>query len=709
MGGRKNISNIDEGNKDRQLDYFRENPKDGHLTTNLGVKVSNTDDSLKIGPRGPTLIEDFHFREKITHFDHERIPERVVHARGTGAHGYFECLKPMGEFTAAKFLQEKGKRTPVFVRFSTVAGFRGSADTVRDVRGFATKFYTEDGNYDLVGNNIPVFFIQDGIKFPDLVHAFKPEPDNEIPQASTAHDTFWDFVASAPENAHMVMWIMSDRAIPRSYRMMEGFGVNTFRFVNSQGKGRFVRFIWKPALGTHALVWDEAQKLSGKDPDYHRRDLYDAIDTGAFPEYELYVQMINEEDEDKFDFDVLDATKIWPEEFIPPVKIGRMILNRKPDNFFAEVEQVAFCPGNVVKGIDFSNDPLLQARLFSYIDTQISRLGGPNFHEIPINRPLVSIHNNQRDGMHRMTINNSKTSYSPNTLDDNHPSPAPSEEGGYVHYAEKVDGRKVRERGVKFRDFFSQARLFWNSMSGPEKAHIIRAFRFEVGKVESKKTRQMIVDMFANVDKGLAIEIANGIGAKHPLEGADASKAGKSPTVSMENTAKGTIKSRVIAILAEDGFSGSGLMEVMEALVRAGGQVKVVSSALGTLKGADGEEIMVDKSFLTSASVMFDAILVAGGRKSTDSLKVSGDAIHFINEAFKHCKAIGAIYDGIGLLQASSLEGITLADPKGQVKSDLGVVTTGTASNMDVFSKEFISAIAQHRHWKRELNDQVPA
>ncbi|MFB3764987.1 MAG: catalase [Methanotrichaceae archaeon] len=709
MDKRKDAKNIGEEDKDQQLDYFREDSKDTNLTTNFGVKVSHTDDSLKAGPRGPTLMEDFHFREKITHFDHERIPERVVHARGTGAHGYFECLKPMGEFTAAKFLQEEGKRTPVFVRFSTVAGFRGSADTVRDVRGFATKFYTEDGNYDLVGNNIPVFFIQDGIKFPDLIHAVKPEPDNEMPQAASAHDTFWDFVASAPENAHMIMWHMSDRAIPRSYRMMEGFSVNTFRFVNEKGKGRFIKFIWKPLLGVHSLLWDEAQKLAGKDPDFHRRDLYDAIDAGDFPEYELYVQMIDEKDEDKFDFDILDATKVWPEELIPPVKIGRLVLNRRPDNFFAEVEQVAFCPGNVVRGIDFSNDPLLQARLFSYIDTQISRLGGPNFNEIPINKPLAPVHDNQRDGMHRMTINTTKTSYFPNTLDDNDPTPASWDEGGYVSYMEKVDGRKVRERDEKFKDFFIHARLFWNSMSEPEKKHIIRAFCFEVGKVEDKNVRQLIVDMFANVDKGLAAEIANGVGAKPPSKGADASKAGKSPAVSMANTRKDSIKSRMIAILAEDGVSGAELMAVRRSLEDAGGHVKIISSSLGTIEGADGKIIIVDKSFLTAASVMFDAVLVAGGKKSIDSLKADGDAIHFINEAFKHCKAIGAIDDGIGLLEASSIEGVTFSDSKGKVKSELGVVTVGTGADMDAFSKEFIKAIAQHRHWDRETLKGVPA
>ena len=693
---------VDKNRKDQQLDYYKEHPVGTQLTTNQGVKVSHTDDSLKAGLRGPTLLEDFHFREKITHFDHERIPERVVHARGTGAFGYFECLKPMGEYTAAKFLQEAGKRTPVFVRFSTVAGFRGSADTVRDVRGFATKFYTEEGNYDLVGNNIPVFFIQDGIKFPDLIHAVKPESDNEIPQASSAHDTFWDFVASAPENAHMVMWHMSDRAIPRSYRMMQGFSVNTFRFVNAQGKGRFIKLIWKPLLGVHSLVWDEAQKLAGTDPDYHRRDLYDAIDMGDYPEYELYVQMVEEGDEDKFDFDILDATKVWPEELISPRKIGSLVLNKKPENFFAEVEQAAFCPGNVVKGIDFTNDPLLQARLFSYIDTQIGRLGGPNFHEIPVNRSLASIHNNQRDAMHRMMINTSKASYFPNRLGSNYPMPAPWDQDGYTHYMEMVEGRKVRERSEKFKDFFSQASLFWNSMADFEKLHIIRAFRFEVGKVKSKEVRQAIVDMFAKVDLALAMEIAKGVGADQPTQGANASKCGRSPAISMVNTPKNTLKSRMIAILAEDGFNGTELTKVTMALEDVGGHVQVVSTFLGKIKGADGQEAMVEKSFLITPSVVFDAVFIPGGKKSVDALKANGDAMHFVNEAFKHCKAIGAAREGIGLLEASDIKGLAFSDPQGTVKSELGVVTVGTASDVNAFLGEFIKAIAQHRHWGRE-------
>jgi catalase len=699
---------VNEQSKERQLDAFREEHEGTLLTTDQGAKVSSTDDSLKAGPRGPTVMEDFHFREKITHFDHERIPERVVHARGSGAHGYFECSKSMAEYTAASFLQEAGKKTPVFVRFSTVVGSRGSADTVRDARGFATKFYTDTGNYDLVTNNIPVFFIQDGIKFPDIVHAIKPEPHNEIPQASSAHDTFWDFVVSTPETAHMVMWLMSDRGIPRSFRMMEGFSVDTFRFVNDQGKGRFVKFIWKTLLGVHSLVWDEAQKISGKDPDFHRRDLWEAIDMGDYPEFELFVQMVEEEDEFKFNFDILDATKHWPEELIPPVKVGKMVLNRNPDNFFTETEQVAFHPGNVIPGIDFSNDPLLQARLFSYIDTQLIRLGGPNFHEIPINRPVAEIHNNQRDGYHRMTINRGKVSYFPNTIANGFPRPASQEEGGYVHYTEKVEGRKIRERSESFKDFFSQARLFWNSMSEPEKRHIIKAFQFEVGKVKDAEIRQKVVDMFANVDLDLASQIAEGVGATMPLKGADASTAGQSPAVSMENTAKDSIMSRRIAVLAAEGANDKELMRVKKTLEDAGGHVKIISKSLSPLKSESGKDIPVDMTFLTAASVMFDAVIAFGGSEDQGN-KCHRRCVHFINEAFKHCKAIGALGEGVDLLAASDISGakVAAAGTEDRVVSDKGVVTARRHS--ESFDKGFIDAVAMHRHWAREPGDGVPA
>ncbi len=493
--------------KDRQLQTFRARPEGTDLTTDQGVKIPHTDDSLNAGERGPTLMEDFHFREKITHFDHERIPERVVHARGSGAHGYFQVYESLAEYTRASFLQDPSVQTPVFVRFSQVLGDRGSADTVRDVRGFATKFYTDEGVYDLVGNNIPVFFIQDAIKFPDLIHAARPEPHNEIPQAATAHDTFWDFISLMPESTHMVMWVLSDRGIPRSYRMMEGFGVHTFRFVNAEGNARFVKFHWKPKLGVHSLVWDEAQILAGKDPDFLRRDLWEAIQQGDYPEWELGIQLLDEADEFKYPFDVLDATKIWPEELVPVRRVGRLVLNRNPDNFFAETEQVAFHIGNLVPGIDVTNDPLLQGRLFSYLDTQLIRLGGPNFHEIPINKSVAPVRNNQRDGYHRTQIDQGRTSYFPNTLGAGYPRLAPPEEA-YVNYPGHVEGDKVRRRSERFRDYFSQATLFWNSLSASERRHLLDAARFELGRVETPLIRQRMVALFDQVDRDLAVGIA---------------------------------------------------------------------------------------------------------------------------------------------------------------------------------------------------------
>src|SRR5687767_3069371 len=503
------------GDENRKLDDLAKNKEDSageFLTTNQGVRVNDNQNSLKAGDRGPTLLEDFILREKITHFDHERIPERVVHARGSAAHGHFQVYESMAQYTKADFLQDPSVKTPVFVRFSTVAGSRGSTDLARDVRGFAVKFYTQEGNYDLVGNNIPVFFIQDGVKFPDLVHAIKPEPHREIPQAASAHDTFWDFISLMPESLHMIMWVMSDRAIPRSYRMMEGFGVHTFRFVNEKAKSRFVKFHWKPVLGVHSVVWDEAQKISGLDPDFHRRDLWEAIENGDFPEWEFGVQIVEEKDEQKFDFDLLDATKLIPEELVPVRRIGKLTLNRNPDNFFAETEQVAFHPGHLVPGIDFTNDPLLQGRLFSYTDTQLIRLGGPNFHEIPINRPVAPIHNNQRDGYMRQTINRGRVSYEPNSLGGGCPFQAGVAMGGFVSHAEKVDSRKIRARSESFFDHFSQATLFFNSQSEPEKGHIIRALRFELGKVETPAIRERMLFLLAEVDKGLANSVAEGLG-----------------------------------------------------------------------------------------------------------------------------------------------------------------------------------------------------
>ncbi|MDQ2745896.1 MAG: catalase, partial [Acidobacteriota bacterium] len=450
---------------DAKIEQLSQNFEDGAnhaLTTNQGLKISDNQNSLKAGERGATLLEDFIMREKITHFDHERIPERIVHARGTAAHGYFELYESMSKYTKAGFLTDTSRRTPVFARFSTVAGSRGSTDVARDVRGFAVKFYTEEGNYDLVGNNIPVFFIQDAIKFPDLIHAVKPEPHNEIPQAASAHDTFWDFISLMPESMHMIMWVMSDRAIPRSLRMMEGFGVHTFRLINDEGTSTFVKFHWKPKLGVHSVAWNEAQKLSGFNADFHRQDLWESIDNGAFPEWELGVQLIPEEDEHKFDFDLLDSSKLVPEELVPVQLIGKMVLNRNPDNYFAETEQVAFCPSHIVPGIDFTNDPLLQGRLHSYLDTQISRLGGANFHEIPINRPLAEMHNNQRDGKFRHDINQGRVAYEPNSLAGGCPFQSMIKDGGFASYEEKIDGRKIRDRSESFTDHFTQAALFFN-------------------------------------------------------------------------------------------------------------------------------------------------------------------------------------------------------------------------------------------------------
>ena len=692
-----------EDEKNAQLDYFKSGNAYEKLTTDQGVFVANTADSLKAGTRGPTLLEDFHFREKVTHFDHERIPERAVHARGFGVHGFFQVYKPMAEYTMASFLQDPAAVTPVFVRFSTVVGSRGSADTVRDVRGFAVKFYTEHGNYDMVGNNIPVFFIQDAIKFPDLVHAIKPEPHNEIPQAASAHDTFWDFVVSNPETAHMMMWLMSDRAIPRSFRMMEGFGVNTFRLVNAQGVGRFVKFHWKPKLGVHSLVWDEAQKISGKDPDFHRRDIWTAVEEGSYPEFEMGIQVIEEKDEMSFDFDILDPTKIWPEELIPVEIIGKMTLNRNVDNFFAETEQVAFCPANVVPGIDFSNDPLLQGRLFSYLDTQLTRLGGPNFHEIPINRPVAPIHNNQRDGMHRMRIDTGVVAYSPNTMQGDAPMPVPGDQGGYIHYAQKVDGQVIRDRSQSFINHFGQATLFWNSMSDAEKGHIVAAFQFEVGKVKDKGIRQKVVEMFSHVDGNLAAQIAAGIGVVSPPDMQQVNDGtAKSPALSQENTAKSAC-TRMVAVLLEDGFCYDAATGVVGALKAAGVKSEIVCSRQGMVTAEDGRQLEAPQDYRTAASVMYDAVYVPGGKKQKTAQEAMIVVKQFLTDAFLHCKPIGAVGEGVELLGMIKPVN-TVAQPEGfgsALANQYGVVTANPPGDLSAFCAEFVNAIAAHRHWGR--------
>jgi catalase len=683
--------------KSKDLERSRARPQNEALRTNQGVKIADNQNTLRAGPRGPSLLEDFIMREKITHFDHERIPERIVHARGSAAHGVFQVYEPMTEYTKAAFLQDPSVQTPVYVRFSTVQGPRGSADTVRDVRGFATKFYTSEGNYDLVGNNMPVFFIQDAIKFPDFVHAVKPEAPNEMPTGGSAHDTFWDFVSLVPEATHMVLWTMSDRAIPRSLRTMEGFGVHTFRFVNAKGVSRFVKLHWRPVLGSYSLLWDEAQKLAGKDPDFHRRDLWEAIERGDYPEFELGVQIIEEKDQDSFGFDLLDPTKLVPEEIVPVKIIGKMTLNRNPDNFFAETEQVAFHPGHVVPGIDFSNDPLLQGRLFSYTDTQISRLGGPNFHEIPINRPVSPNINNQRDGMHRQTINVGQASYEPNSVSDAWPKetdPA-AKDGGFESYAEPMEGTKIRVRSESFADHFSQAALFYQSMSDVEKEHIALAYQFELGKVTKPEIRARVVnEILANFDAGLAATVAEGLGLPKPAKGARAAgKQKPSPALSLLNRGVPGIKTRKIAVLAAPGSDGAAIKSVQAALKSQGATPLLVAPTLAPIDGMNP-----DATISGMPSIMFDGVVVVGGAQGTKALAQSGDARHFVLEAFRHLKAIAATGAGKDVLSASHLpekgDGVFIGDD-GKVEAVL---------------KPFIEAVGQHRVWaRRQMAETVPA
>ncbi|KGK28401.1 catalase HPII [Pseudomonas plecoglossicida] len=668
------------------------------LRTNQGVRIADNQNTLKAGDRGPSLLEDFIMREKITHFDHERIPERIVHARGTGAHGYFQSYGNHAELTKAGFLQDPEKVTPVFVRFSTVQGPRGSADTVRDVRGFAVKFYTDEGNFDLVGNNMPVFFIQDAIKFPDFVHAVKPEPHNEIPTGASAHDTFWDFVSLVPESAHMVMWAMSDRAIPRSLRMMEGFGVHTFRLINAQGVASFVKFHWKPRQGVHSLLWDEAQKLAGKDADFQRRDLWEAIETGDYPEWELGVQIVPEADEHKFDFDLLDPTKIIPEELVPVTPLGKMVLNRNPDNFFAEVEQVAFCPAHIVPGIDFTNDPLLQGRLFSYTDTQLSRLGGPNFHQIPINRPVAPNHNNQRDALHQHLVHKGRASYEPNSIDGGWPKETPpaAQDGGFESYQERIDAHKIRQRSDSFSDHFSQARLFFQSMSPTEQQHIIKAYSFELGKVERETIRAREVnEILANIDLKLAAAVAANLGLPAPSAGTvqvKGSQLAQSPALSqMNHPGSVGIKGRKIAVLVADGVDAASVDKLVKALEAHSARPMLLGPTSAPVMAADGKQLPVDASMEGMPSIMFDGIVVPAGKASTDALAGSGLAKHFLLEGYKHLKAMVVTKELLGSLGLKEDKGLLLGDEQKTVDA-------------------FVKAVEGHRVWEREAAaEAVPA
>ncbi|MFS0781958.1 catalase [Bacillus sp. 1P06AnD] len=668
--------------KEKQLDHFRKRSAGEIMATNQGVRVSNDEDSLKAGKRGPTLIEDVHFREKMMHFDRERIPERVVHARGYGAHGEFEVYGCMEKWTKASFLQNPKKKTPVFVRFSEVAGSKGASETNRDVRGFAVKFYTDEGNFDLVGNNIPIFFIQDSMKFPDLIHALKPEPNNEIPQGQTAHDTFWDFIANNQESAAMMMWIMSDRTLPRSFRMMQGFGVHTFRLVNEEGKAHFVKFHWKPILGIHSLLWNEAQQIGGYDPDYHRRDLWTNIEMGHFPQYELGVQIIHEEDEFMFDFDILDATKLWPEEDVPVQIIGKMTLNRNVDNVFAETEQIALHPGNIVPGIDFTNDPLLQGRLFSYTDTQMYRVG-TNYKELPINRPVCPFHNNQRDGGQRIAIDVGRVAYHQNSLANNTPIPVSAKDGGFESFPDKVHGHKTRLTGELFDDHFSQARLFWNSMSLIEKKHIQNAFSFELGKVKSHSVRQQVVDMIAHISTSLAKGVAKNIGVEMPGHIKQSAVTKSSPALSQMNTRYLPYTLRVGIMIAE-GFQTDILKPIRDYFVKYGIQPVIISNRLGRVAGDDGEKVRVDDTFLTGAAVLYDSLLIIGGNQQCKDFEKN--AQHFLMGAYNHFKPIAASGEGIGIIES------------------LGIIgEDGVFANNDpvALSKRFIPAVAKRRFYGR--------
>ena len=654
------------------------------LTTNQGVALSDNQNSLRANPRGPSLLEDFILREKITHFDHERIPERIVHARATGAHGFFELTASLRHYTTARILSEVGEKTPVFARISTVAGGAGSVDTPRDIRGFAVKFYTKEGNWDLVGNNIPVFFIQDAIKFPDLVHAVKMEPDRGFPQSATAHDTFWDFISLTPESMHTVMWIMSDRTLPRSLRMIEGFGVHSFRLLNDAGESSFVKFHWRPKLGLQSTLWDEAVRIAGADQDFHRRDMFEAIAAGNFPEWEFAVQLFTQAEADRFPFDHLDATKLIPEELVPLQVIGRMVLDRWPSNFFAETEQVAFCPSHVVPGIDFSNDPLLQGRLFSYLDTQLSRLGSPNFHQIPINAPKCPFANHQRDGQMQMTQATGRVAYEPSSLSEDSPREAPAK--GFRSAATAETGGKGRIRAESFADHYSQARQFYRSQTGYEQAHIASALVFELSKVEHVHVREAMVGHLRHIEEDLAHRVGAGLGfAKMP----DAPKSATtvretepSPALQIIGKMKDTLDGRAIGILIADGSDGAVITEIRKAATAAGASVKIIAPKVGGAKLADGSMLVADGQLAGTPSVLFDAVAAILSDEGARALSTEGAAIDFVRDAFAHLKAIAIDKGGKMLLSTAN------------VGQDAGIVAAGDTG-------AFIAA-AKTRQWERE-------
>lgn len=616
--------------KQEQLNEVKKDNDGRAMTTNNGVKVSEDENTLTVGERGPSLLEDFHFREKIMHFDHERIPERIVHARGFGAHGEFQVYEDLSEYTSADFLTHPEKTTPVFVRFSTVQGSKGSPDTVRDVRGFATKFYTEDGIFDLVGNDIPVFFIQDAIKFPDLIHAVKPEPHNEMPQGGTAHDTFWDFFAQNPESTHTTVWAMSDRGIPKNFRQIEGFGIHTFRLVNSEGQSYFVKFHWKPLQGLESLVWDEAQILHGKDIDFHRKDLYESIEKGDYPEWELALQIIRPEQEFDFDFDILDPTKIWPEDQVPIKKVGKMTLNQNVTNVFDETEQAAFHPGHIVPGIDFSNDPLLQGRLFSYTDTQISRLGGPNFNQIPINRPVNEVHNNQRDAMHQMNVNKGQVAYHKNGLNNNEPHTTSKEEGGYEHYQEKVEGRKIQKRSESFKDYYSQAKLYLNSLTQDEFNHTVDGFSFEIGMCDSIMVKQNAVNQLNKVDRTLAERVAKNVGVDVPSENEEVSSEAKDSQLTMEKYDI-PLQGHSVAVVINGNISEDTLKAYAETFI----ENKLNYAFVGQHPKKISEDFGITETYNTAHPTLFDSLIVL-----SDGTDINPNAEAFAELNYKHGKPL---------------------------------------------------------------------